>query len=60
MDKGAVKRLLFCHRPVTGRLKDGILAQNLVGSANGAAEIWMQILFKVAQFWMSFNGRQIE
>jgi hypothetical protein len=33
-----------------------ILAQNLAGSAIGAAEIWMQIIFKVAQFWMPFNN----
>jgi hypothetical protein len=34
--------------------------KNRAGSAIGVAQIWMQILFKMAQFWMSFNGRQIE
>ena len=43
MNKGAVFAPLF-HRPVAGRLIFGILAQ-----------YWMQILFKVAQFWMPFN-----
>jgi hypothetical protein len=43
MNKGAVFAPLF-HRPVAGRLIFGILAQ-----------CWMQILFKVAQFWMPFN-----
>ena len=31
------------------------LLKNLAGSAIGVAQIWMQILFKVAQFWMPFN-----
>ena len=32
------------------------LARFTKGSA-GVAQIWMQILFKVAQFWMPFNNR---
>jgi hypothetical protein len=32
---------LFFQRPVTGRLIDSILTQNLAGSAIGVAEIWM-------------------
>jgi hypothetical protein len=31
------------------------LLRNLAGFAIGVAQIWMQILFKVAQFWMPFN-----
>jgi hypothetical protein len=41
---------LFLQGHVTGRLIDGVLAQNSAGSAIGVAQIWMQILFKVAQF----------
>jgi len=31
------------------------LLRNLAGFAIGVAQCWMQILFKVAQFWMPFN-----
>ena len=46
---------LFCHRPVTGRLTLPSLLNIEAGLAIGVAQIWMQILFKVAQFWMPFN-----
>jgi hypothetical protein len=48
------------HRPVTGRLIVGCLAQNLAGFAIGVGQIWMQILFKVAQFWMPFNSKMLD
>ena len=46
---------MFCHRPVYGRLICDVFAENLAGSAIVVAQIWVQILFKVAQFWMPFN-----
>ena len=45
MNKGACLRLLFCHRPVTGRLIWDVFAENLADQG-----------LVVAQFWMLFNN----
>jgi hypothetical protein len=51
---------LFCHGTVTGRLIFDVFTENREGSAIGVAQNWMQILFKLAQFWMPFNTQQIK
>ena len=46
---------LFHHRPVTGRLIN-VCSKIEQDRRLVVAQIWMQILFKVAQFWMLFNN----
>jgi hypothetical protein len=55
MNKGAGLRLCSLSSCYWTVAYLAILIKNYSGSKIGVAQIWMQILFKVAQFWMPFN-----